>query len=124
MKTTKASWLQEVRQSHTARVYGTDNQASIAPAALCWALDRPGVAAAIVGARHGRHLASTLAALSLELDDDDRSAIDAVLARGTGPSGPFYALEREVGGPHAAIMRYDLNRDQDAGSARPGWKGA
>ena len=25
MKTTKASWLQEVRQSHTARVYGRDN---------------------------------------------------------------------------------------------------
>ena len=24
MKTTKASWLQEVRQSHTARVYGRD----------------------------------------------------------------------------------------------------
>ena len=25
MKTTKASWLQKVRQSHTARVYGRDN---------------------------------------------------------------------------------------------------
>ena len=27
MKTTKAFWLQEVRQSHTARVYGRDNSA-------------------------------------------------------------------------------------------------
>ena len=28
MKTTKASWLQEVRQSHTARVYGRDTEDS------------------------------------------------------------------------------------------------
>ena len=30
MKTTKAFWLQEVRQSHTARVYGRDNRYLIA----------------------------------------------------------------------------------------------
>ena len=108
----------------TLRGIAQKHGASIASVALAWVLDRPGVAAAIVGARHGRHLDSTLAAVSLELDDDDRSAVDAVLARGKGPSGPFYAIEREVGGPHAGIMRYDLNRDQDAGSARPAWKGA
>ncbi len=108
----------------TLRRIAQRREASIASVALAWVLDRPGVAAAVVGARHGRHLDSTLAALSLELDGADLAAIDAVLARGKGPAGPFYALEREIGGPHAEIMRYDLNRDQDAGSARPAWRGA
>ncbi len=68
------------------------------------------VGAAIVGATNTRHLASTLQAATLALTDEDRRAIDAVLARATGPAGDVYALEREKGGRHARIMRYELNQ--------------
>ncbi len=97
------------------------HEVSIASVGLAWGLHRPAVAAAIVGARHGKHLDSTLAALALELDDDERASIDAVLARGRGPSGAFYALEREVGGRHAEIMRYDLSASADKGLVTPPW---
>lgn len=72
-------------------------------------LDRPQVAAAIVGATSARHLEATLQAMSLRLDDADRGEIDAVLARATGPRGDVYALERDKGGRHAGIMKYELN---------------
>jgi len=85
--------------------------------ALRWALDRPGVAAGIVGVpgarRFSERLAATLAVFSLRLGDDDRTAIDRVLAEARGPEGDVYELERVPGGRHGAIMRYDLNRMDD-----------
>jgi hypothetical protein len=74
-------------------------------------LDRLGVAGVIVGARHARHLDDTLAACRLALDDDDRRIIDGILASASGPSGDVYALERVKGGRHAAVMRYNLQRE-------------
>lgn len=73
-------------------------------------LDLPQVAAAIVGATSAGHLDATLQALALTLDDEDRRSIAQVLARAAGPSGEVYALEREKGGRHARIMKYELNR--------------
>lgn len=72
-------------------------------------LDRPQVAAAIVGATSARHLAATVQASTLRLDEDEVRAIQQVLSRARGPSGEVYALEREKGGKHARIMRYELN---------------
>jgi len=83
---------------------------SIGSVALRWVMDQPMVAAAIVGARHAIHLPSMLAAPALTLTDEDLAALDAVLAESAGPRGEVYALERERGGRHAAIMRYNLNR--------------
>ncbi|MGD9906723.1 MAG: aldo/keto reductase [Vicinamibacterales bacterium] len=80
-----------------------------ATVATAWVLTRPAVAAAIVGARHGRHLPATLAAASLDLDAEDRQAIERAVAAGPDVPGDVYALERAPGGRHAAIMRYDLN---------------
>jgi aryl-alcohol dehydrogenase-like predicted oxidoreductase len=77
--------------------------------ALRWVLDQPGVAGAIVGARHRGHLADTCATSGLVLDADDRAAIEAVQARGSGPDGDTYGLERAKGGRHATIMKYNLN---------------
>jgi len=85
----------------------------IGTVALRWVLDRPSAAAVIVGARHAGHLRATLAACSLHLEEEDCAAIDAVLARARGPAGDVYDLERRKGGPHAAIMKYNLNRDDD-----------
>jgi len=89
---------------------GRRHGAPLAAVALRAALDRPGAAAAILGASGARHLRDTLQALDLHLDADDRAALEAVLARAQGPAGPVYALERDPTGPHAAVMRYDLNR--------------
>ena len=89
---------------------GRRHGASISTVAIRYILDRPGVAAAIVGARNAGHLDATLQAFSLELDDEDLTAIDAVLARRGGPAGDVYELEREPSSDHAMLMRYNLNR--------------
>lgn len=72
-------------------------------------LDRPNVAAAIIGARTARHLNATLPIFELSLDDEDRAQIDAILANRRGPEGPIYALEGDKAGPHGRIMKYNLN---------------
>ena len=85
------------------------HQVRIGTVAIRWVLDQPGVAAAIVGARHAGHLGATRAALSLQLTDDDRRSLDAVLARASGPTGEVYHLERDRTGRHGRIMRYNLS---------------
>jgi aryl-alcohol dehydrogenase-like predicted oxidoreductase len=82
----------------------------IGSVAIRHVLDRPQVAGAIVGATSARHLAATRQAASLRLDGDDRRAIETVLARAPGPAGDVYTLEREKGGRHARIMKYELNK--------------
>ncbi|MFN2447390.1 MAG: aldo/keto reductase [Vicinamibacterales bacterium] len=88
---------------------GRRHGVSIGSVAIRHVLDRPQVAAAIVGATSTRHLAATLQAISLTLTAEDCRAVDSVLARAPGPDGDVYTLEREKGGAHARIMRYDLN---------------
>jgi aryl-alcohol dehydrogenase-like predicted oxidoreductase len=73
-------------------------------------LDRPQVAAAIVGATSARQLSATLQASTLRLDEDEVGAIEQVLSHASGPSGEVYALERERDSKHARIMRYELNK--------------
>ncbi len=74
-----------------------------------YVLDLPEVVAAIVGARYADRLAETLSVFGLALDDEDRAALDAVLAERAGPEGPVYALEADRQGRHGSIMKYDLN---------------
>ncbi len=80
--------------------------ASVASRAI---LDRPMVAAVIVGARNGAHLARNVALSSLPLTPFDHAEIDAVLAERRGPAGDTFALERDRTGRHGAIMKYNLN---------------
>jgi aryl-alcohol dehydrogenase-like predicted oxidoreductase len=84
---------------------------SITAVATRWVLDQPHVAGAIVGARYAEHLPDNLAVFRFALDEADRAAIAAMLARHPGPGGDFYALERDRAGPHGRIMKYELNRD-------------
>lgn len=86
------------------------HRTTVGAVALRWVLDQPGVTAAIVGSRNAKHLAGTLAALSLSLNDGERAELAAALGSASGPAGDVYALEREKGGRHAVIMRYGLNR--------------
>ncbi len=73
-------------------------------------LDRPQVAAVIVGARNRSHLAANLAITALQLTAEDHREIAAVLARRKGPAGDTFALERDRTGRHGAIMKYNLNK--------------
>ncbi|MFN8716929.1 MAG: aldo/keto reductase [Gemmatimonas sp.] len=72
-------------------------------------LDEPAVAAVIVGARHAHHLPATLSALTFTLTDTERATIRQLIDAAPGPTGDVYALERDPVGPHAGIMRYNLN---------------
>jgi aryl-alcohol dehydrogenase-like predicted oxidoreductase len=91
-------------------VVGARHGVGIGAVAIRWVLDQPGVAGVIVGARHARHLDQLRAVDTLRLDDTDRARIQAIQARGVGPAGDVYGLERVKGGRHASIMRYTLNR--------------
>ena len=82
----------------------------IATVATRWVLDRPGVAAAIVGARYADHLADTLAVFELQLDAQDHARLAPILANHPGLAGDTYALERNKGGRHGRIMKYNLNK--------------
>jgi aryl-alcohol dehydrogenase-like predicted oxidoreductase len=84
---------------------------SIASVATRYVLQKRGVGAAIVGVRHAHHLADTLRTFEFELDGQDLAAIENVTNQATGPTGDVYALERIKGGKHAAIMKYNLNRE-------------
>lgn len=90
---------------------GRRHGVGIGAVAMRWVLDQPAVAGIIVGARHAGHLSSIAAALTLELNVEDRNAIAAIQAESAGPRGEVYGLERIKGGAHASIMRYSLNRE-------------
>jgi aryl-alcohol dehydrogenase-like predicted oxidoreductase len=72
-------------------------------------LDRPHVAAVIVGARNSDHLGPNLAVSVLALDVDDRAAIGRAVDAFRPLEGDVYDLERDRAGRHGAIMKYNLN---------------
>ena len=82
---------------------------TISAVAIRYVLQKPQVAAAIVGARNATHMETTLAALRFELGAEDLQCIDNVTRRSRGPQGDTYSLERVKGGRHASIMKYNLN---------------
>ncbi len=88
---------------------GDKHGVTVALVALRWILDRPNVAAAIVGATSARHVDENLKVFSFAFDDEDVAAIEGVLARRTGPAGDCYDLERDKDGRHGRIMRYNQN---------------
>ena len=83
--------------------------ATIGQVALRWALDRRGVAAAIVGATSARHLAENIGVFDVTLTPEDEAAIQGVLDRSTELPGDCYDLERDKDGRHGSIMRYNQN---------------
>ena len=72
-------------------------------------LDRPQVAAVIIGATNTAHLQAHTRAAALRLDAEDLTSITAVTDRRRGPQGDVYALERDRTGKHGQIMKYELN---------------
>jgi aryl-alcohol dehydrogenase-like predicted oxidoreductase len=74
-----------------------------------WVLQQPAVAAIILGTGTRSHVAENMALTSLELGDDDYAQIDTALARLQVPAGDMYELERDQQGPHAGIIKTELN---------------
>ncbi|MFK7802917.1 MAG: aldo/keto reductase, partial [Anaerolineae bacterium] len=81
----------------------------ISTVAIRYALERPQVAAAIVGARYSRYLPETVSAFGFAFSEADQAELAAVLDQRTGPHGAVYALERDKDGTHGRIMKYNLN---------------
>ena len=89
--------------------------ASIASRAV---LDRPQVAAVIVGATNTTHLQAHVQLAALRLEADDLAAIAAITDRRGGPEGDVYTLERDRTGRHGRIMKYELNTGSTASSGK------
>lgn len=87
------------------------HEVSIAAVALRWVLDRPGVAAVIVGAGSVARTEENLRCFDFELDDEDHDDLAVQLAAHPGPPGDVYSVERIPGGRHAAIMKTDLHQE-------------
>lgn len=86
--------------------HGTD----VATVASRYVLDRPMVAAIIVGARDRSHLAANAGISACRLTDVDRIEIAEIISQRKGLEGDTFALERDRGGRHGSIMQYNLSR--------------
>lgn len=82
----------------------------IAEIATQYILQKPGVAAVILGARNADHLEKIKSLRSFTLTGEDIEAIHAVTDKARGPAGPVYGLERDREGKHGRIMNYNLNK--------------
>ncbi len=94
----------------TLRGIAAKHGCDIATVASRAILDRPQVAAAIVGATSTGHLPSHQRIGSLSLDEEDLTALTAATCDAAGPVGDVYGLERDRKGRHGRIMKYELNK--------------
>ncbi len=82
----------------TLKHIATKHAVSVSAVSLRWVLDQRCVSAAIVGARNASHVRDLQAALSFELDEEDRLAVDAAYEGATAqPTHDCFVWER--GGP-------------------------
>jgi aryl-alcohol dehydrogenase-like predicted oxidoreductase len=94
----------------TAAVRHGSDIATVASRAI---LDRPQVAAAVVGAVNTSHLPAHDQIGRLQLDAEDLAAISAVTDYRRGPREDVYILERDRTGRHGQIMKYELSTGSD-----------
>src|SRR3989344_600374 len=83
---------------------------SIANVGTRFVLDKPQVAAVIIGARNMNHLQDNLNTFNFSLDIKDMELLSKIFKKAKGPLGDTYDLERIKGGRHASIMKYNLNK--------------
>jgi aryl-alcohol dehydrogenase-like predicted oxidoreductase len=94
----------------TLRRIADRHETDIATIASRAMLDRPMVAAVIVGARNRSHIAENVVITKSKLTDTDHAEIAAVLQGRKGPRGDTFELERDRSGRHGSIMKYNLSR--------------
>jgi len=83
---------------------------TIPEVALCWVLQRPPVAAALVGFSGDRSMSDCARTLGVRLSPHDLELLKNWTGEGPTPQGDVFEFEREPGSAHATIMKYDLNR--------------
>ena len=82
-----------------------------------WVMDRPGVAAIILGVGSRSRADRNRKLAGLRLDENDLVKIQSLLDQLPVPPGDMYDLERDETGPHAGIIKTDLNAETVAGEA-------
>ena len=108
------SWELFQHLLQTLQLIGQKHGVSLSAVAIRYVLERPQVAAAIVGARYARHLPKTLEAFKFTLDLEDYKCLEAILDQSRGPHGKVYGLESDRTCRHGRIMKYELNTTPDA----------
>ena len=103
-------WPLFQRLLRTLRRIADRHGADIATIASRAVLERRQVGAVIVGARNRSHLLSNLAIMDVKLNPAGHREIETVLSERKGPEGDTFTLERDRGGRHGAIMKYNLNK--------------
>ncbi len=82
---------------------------SIASIASRYVLERPQVAAVIMGARNTSHIDDTVKMFDFSFDNEDIKKLEDIFSQAKELEGDIYTLEREKSGRHAGIMKYNLN---------------
>ncbi len=85
-------------------------QVGISEVAIKYILQKDQVAGVIIGARNSNHLDKLSSLADFNLENDDVTTLDRLIAASDGPNGPVYQLERNKNGKHGRIMRYNLNK--------------
>ena len=91
---------------------GRKHRVSPTTVGVRWVLERPQVAAVLLGTRNSAHLEQNLEVFGFHLDEADQDVLNEILSEASGPLGEPFALEREPGGRHAVIMKAGLNKTQ------------
>jgi aryl-alcohol dehydrogenase-like predicted oxidoreductase len=94
--------LNEIAQKHST---------SIADVASRYVLEKPQVAAMVIGARNANHVDDMKKMFDFSFDTEDVAKLEAVFKQAKELDGDIYNLEREKGGRHANIMKYNLNKE-------------
>ena len=89
------------------------NATSVAAVATRWLMGRSAVSAIILGVGRRARAGERNAMLAAAIDDRDLESLNAWLGRLHVPSGEPYQLERDPAGPHAAVIRTDLQGTGD-----------
>ena len=88
-----------------------DLTADLATVASAYALAQPGVRACIVGARNTEHLREHLRLLKgFALTPQELAGLEAARRAYPELPGGVYALERDIGGRHGRVMKYELGK--------------
>ena len=103
-------WELFQRLLRTLRGIADRHETDIATIASRAVLDRPQVAAVIVGARNAGHVAANVRILDVTLSPADHAQIADVLRERKGPTGDTFSLERDRKGRHGAIMKCNLSK--------------
>lgn len=106
-------WEQFQKLMRVLRSIAGKHDAAIASVAARWVLDRPAVAAVILGIGRKSRVAQHAEIAALSLHDDDEQAISEQLTTQPVPPGDTYELERKPDGPHAKIIKTEVRAEMD-----------